>query len=257
MWETPLSENLQKEIVSAYERLCRPIPTNPIELLGYKISFMGEAHLRWLFGEIFMDASYFFHADNDRPLIFDCGSNIGMSVLFFKKLYRNARIIAFEPDPATFATLRQNVVQNRLSDVELHSVAIGGHSGQIELFRDPSPESSSLKMSTLRQRHDGPGVVVPSRRLSEFIKSDIDLLKLDVEGAEDAVMDELADSGKLRYVRRLHLEYHHHIDATADKLSSMLRLIEDSGFGYQLRSIAKPWPSEAVFQDISIYCYRK
>ena len=87
MWETPLSENLQKEIVSAYERLCRPIPTNPIELLGYKISFMGEAHLRWLFGEIFMDASYFFHTDNDRPLIFDCGSNIGMSVLFFKKLY--------------------------------------------------------------------------------------------------------------------------------------------------------------------------
>ena len=46
MWETPLSENLQKEIVSAYERLCRPILTNPIELLGYKISFMGEAHLR-------------------------------------------------------------------------------------------------------------------------------------------------------------------------------------------------------------------
>ena len=112
-------------------------------------------------------------------------------------------------------------------------------------------------MSTLRQRHDGPAAVVPSRRLSEFIKSDIDLLKLDVEGAEDAVMDELADSGKLRYVRRLHLEYHHHIDATADKLSSMLRLIESNGFGYQLRSIAKPWPSEAVFQDISIYCYRK
>jgi hypothetical protein len=107
MWETPLSENLQKEIVSAYERLCRPIPTNPIELLGYKISFMGEAHLRWLFGEIFMDASYFFHTDNDRPLIFDCGSNIGMSVLFFKKLYQNARIIAFEPDPATFATERR------------------------------------------------------------------------------------------------------------------------------------------------------
>ena len=40
MWETPFSENLQKEIVSAYERLCRPILTNPIEPLGYKISFM-------------------------------------------------------------------------------------------------------------------------------------------------------------------------------------------------------------------------
>jgi len=37
----------------------------------------------------------------------------------------------------------------------------------------------------------------------------------------------------------------------------MLCLIENNGFGYQLRSIAKPWPSEAVFQDISIYYCRK
>jgi hypothetical protein len=36
----------------------------------------------------------------------------------------------------------------------------------------------------------------------------------------------------------------------------MLRLIEENGFGYQLRAIAQPWPVEA-FQDISIYCYRK
>jgi hypothetical protein len=37
----------------------------------------------------------------------------------------------------------------------------------------------------------------------------------------------------------------------------MLRLIEKNGFGYQLRAIAKPWPVEASFRDISIYCYRK
>lgn len=108
-------------------------------------------------------------------------------------------------------------------------------------------------MSTLRQRHDGPSVAVQLRRLSDFIRSDIDLLKIDVEGAEDAALGDLAGSGKLRYAKHLH---HHHIDASADKLSSMLRLIEENGFGYQLRAIAKPWPVEA-FQDISIYCYRK
>lgn len=112
-------------------------------------------------------------------------------------------------------------------------------------------------MSTLRQRHDGPSVAVQLRRLSDFIRSDIDLLKIDVEGAEDAALGDLAGSGKLRHAKRLHLEYHHHIDASADKLSSMLRLIEENGFGYQLRAIAKPWPVEASFQDISIYCYRK
>jgi FkbM family methyltransferase len=179
-----------------------------------------------------------------------------MSVLFFKKLYPNARIVAFEPDPITFETLRHNVNQNGLSDVDLHQIAIGERAGTIELFRDASPDSSSLVMSTLRQRHAGPGVMVPVRR-SEFISSEIDLLKIDIEGAEDAVLSDLTSSGKLRQAKRLHLEYHHHIDASADKLSGMLRLIEENGFGYQLRADSQPWPSEATFQDISIYCYRK
>jgi hypothetical protein len=112
-------------------------------------------------------------------------------------------------------------------------------------------------MSTLRQRHDGPGVTVPARCLSDFISSEIDLLKLDIEGAEDAVMGDLASTGKLRQIKCLHLEYHHHIDASADKLSSMLQLIEKNGFGYQLQTHNQRWPSEASFQDISIYCYRK
>src|SRR5262245_1087353 len=51
---------------------------------------------------------------------------------------------------------------------------------------------------------------------------------------------------KAAIVTRLHLEYHHHIDASA--LSSMLRLIEDNGFGYQLRAIARPWRPKRRFR---------
>jgi hypothetical protein len=53
---------------------------------------------------------------------------------------------------------------------------------------------------------------VTSRRLSEFISSEVDLIKIDVEGTEEAVMGDLVSTGKLRYAERLHLEYHHHID---------------------------------------------
>ena len=143
-----------------------------------------------------------------------------MSVLFFKKLYPNARIVAFEPDPFTFETLRRNVEQNRLSDVDLHQIALDDRVAEIEFFRDVSPESSSLTMSTLPQRNSGPSVVVPARRLSEFISSEIDLLKIDIEGAEDAVLTDLSRAGKLRQAKRLHLEYHHHIDGSVDKFSS-------------------------------------
>ena len=188
---SPLPKRLQKEIVRAHRSLGRPITANPVDLLGYKISFKGEANFRHLFNGIFVQAPYFFRASDDRPLIFDCGSNIGMSVLFFKKLYPNARIVAFEPDPFTFETLRRNVEQNRLSDVDLHQIALDDRVGEIEFFRDASPESSSLTMSALPQRHSGPSVAVPARRLSDFISSEIDLIKIDVEGAEDAVSDSI------------------------------------------------------------------
>jgi FkbM family methyltransferase len=254
---SPLPEWFQRDIISASRRLGRPIPTNQIDLLGYNIYFMGEFQFRVLFKEIYIDGSYFFQASDDRPLIFDCGSNIGMSVLFFKKLYPNARIVAFEPDPFTFEILRRNVDQNHLSDIALHQIALSNRVGDIELFRDTSPDSASLVMSTLRQRHNVRSVIVPSQPLSKFISGKVDLVKLDVEGAEEAVMNDLIGADKLRLVRRLHLEYHHHIDKSVDSLSRMLRLLEENGFGYQLRAhTLAPWPSEASFQDISIYAYR-
>ena len=230
---------------------------NPVELFGYKISFLDPGSFRYLVDEIFLDAPYFFQAETETPLIFDCGSNIGMSILFFKKLYPKARIVAFEPDPFTFAALSTNISQNHLSEVQLHQAALGKFDGEIEFFRDACTQSSSLMMSTVRERHDGPSIKVPALKLSTFITSAVDLLKIDVEGAEFAVLTDLANAGKLRFIRRIHLEYHHHIDHSVDNLSSLLRLMEEHGFGYQIRSSPRIWPSERDFQDVSIYFYRK
>jgi hypothetical protein len=83
-----------------------------VDLMDYTISFCGRASFLYLFEEIFAKASYLFHSDTDRPL--DCGSNIGMSVLFFKKLYPAARITAFEPDPRTYARADQGLVADDL-----------------------------------------------------------------------------------------------------------------------------------------------
>src|ERR1700693_4874079 len=55
-----------------------------------------------LFEEIFIRQDYIFVSRRPDPLIIDCGSNIGMSILYFKRRYPKARIIGFEPDPATF-----------------------------------------------------------------------------------------------------------------------------------------------------------
>ena len=67
-----------------------------------------------------------------------------MSVLFFKKLYPNARIAAFEPDHFTFSP--RNVEQNHLLRVDLHQIALTNRVGEVELFRDASGKISSLRM---------------------------------------------------------------------------------------------------------------
>jgi FkbM family methyltransferase len=70
------------------------------------------------------------------PAIFDCGANIGMATLYFKWLYPNARIEAFEADPTAFAVLEMNIARNRLTNVTAHNCALWDENGQIEFFVD-------------------------------------------------------------------------------------------------------------------------
>ena len=80
-------------------------------------SSSNEGGFRELFRELFVDGTYFFEAENDQPMIVDCGSNINMSVIFFKLLYPRSRILAFEPYPYTFEVLKENVQVNGFADV--------------------------------------------------------------------------------------------------------------------------------------------
>jgi FkbM family methyltransferase len=255
-----LPQSMHKELARAALRLSAPdrfaLP-NPIRLMGYTISYFREWELRFLFHEIFEAGNYLFTTDRSRPLILDCGSNIGMSILFFKKLYPEARIIGFEPDPLTYERLRSNVEQNGLRDVALNNCALTDRDGSVEFYREKDIIGGGRRMSVRRERNDGERIVVPTRRLSSFISEEIDMLKLDVEGAETSVLQDLAETGRLPMIRQIHLEYHHHIDSKEDRLSAMLGMLEDQGFGYQIAAQTECCPKPGSFQDISLYCYRK
>jgi FkbM family methyltransferase len=229
---------------------------NPISLLGYNVSYTGIAQLRELFREIFVRAMYTFHTTERHPLIVDCGSNIEMSVLFFKRLYPGSKIIGFEPDPDTFVILQQNIAQNGLTDVTVHNCALTDHDGTITFYQS-NDTKSSLQMSILRERSNGAPTDVPARRLSPFLTEDVDLLKIDIEGAETCVLRELAAADALVLARQIHLEYHHHIQREVDDFSATLGLLERHGFGYQLRATSPNWSVGRQTQYVAIHAYRK
>ena len=94
-------------------------------------------------------------------------------------------------------------------------------------------------------------------RLSPYLEGPVDFLKLDVEGSERDVLQELADAGKLALVEQMVVEYHHHLEPGTDRLAAFLGLLEEHGFGYQLAAPLRLPIARDTFQDVLVYAYRK
>jgi FkbM family methyltransferase len=227
-------------------------------ILGMDVAFLDHYWLVEMFEEIFLRRQYSFESAEEHPLIVDVGSNIGLSILFFKRLFPAAAIIGFEPDPAAFRLLERNVEANRLRDVSLLNVAVYDGADSVQLYGDPATPGSP-QGSTRRGRVGGTSQEVPATRLSDHLAEPVAYLKLDVEGAERVVLEELERSGKLGLVERMAIEYHHHVDAEEDLLGDLLATLERNGFGYQLEARFGPGAAAARgrFQNVLVYAYRK
>jgi FkbM family methyltransferase len=226
------------------------------KIAGHRLRYTHSASIYRLFTEVFVDLDYFFTADNEAPFIIDCGSNIGMSILFFKVCYPHARIIGFEPDSDAFMLLQENMKANNVDDVTLRNRALWNTAGAKDLYVDPN-SPASLRVSLLEDRISDVSHEVESVVLSNYIDREVDFLKMDIEGAEHVVFKELAESGKLRQIKETVFEYHHHIREEEDNLSEALKILEDEGFGYQIRAGTDRAYQRAAFQDMLIHAYRK
>jgi len=241
--------------LSRWTNLCRLSLRPSQRILDFDVQYLSAYSLRILYREIFVKEEYMFPCDTETPVIFDCGANIGMATLYFKWLFPRSKIVAFEPDPTTFQALRRNMDENHLSDVSVHNVALWSGNGVVSFFV-PKDQPGSLVMSINPSRNHGTQITVPSRRLSEYIDGPVDLLKLDVEGAEHQVISDLMHSGKVEQVRRMLIEYHHNISTDAGRLGTFLSMLEDCGLRYQISSLFSPVAQHDQFQDVLLYAYR-
>jgi FkbM family methyltransferase len=242
-----------------HELLRRPDPTGPgwADVAGFRLRYLEAEWMRYLYREVFAEREYWFATDDPSPVVLDCGSNIGMAILFTKALYPDARITAFEPAPWACAAIEETIRANGLRDVTLHNAALAESEGTLELFHDPTHPGSAV-MSVFRDRMPGEPVRVPAVRLSRHVTGPVDFLKLDVEGSELAVLRELAASGAIRQIRQMVIEFHHHMNPAVDNLSECLALLERNGFGYQLTSARVHTPiTRGQFQDVLVHAYRK
>lgn len=195
---------------------------------------LGEAEE--IFQEIFLSDEYEFLTQNPTPYILDCGSHIGLSVLFFKEKYPQARIVAFEPDPVNFNLLNKNINVNRVDYVSTHNLAISGRDGYVSLYGEFNASNPRASGNSIVQSWANPGsdmIEVETVKLSKFINQPVDFLKLDIEGAESDVLPEITP--KLHWVEALCIEFHAVNNDDVQNLPKIETLLKEYGFTVEIK----------------------
>jgi FkbM family methyltransferase len=171
-----------------------------------------------------------------RPgdVVADVGAHVGLYTLALGDRVRpGGRVVAFEPDPATFAALESHVALNRLADVvEPCESAVGARDGFLAFA--PGREYESRVITS--ERAFAETMTVRAVRLDSFFgDARLDLLKIDVEGYEEAVLRgaERIMSDAQRRPRAIYVEVHPYAwpeqRTTSASLLTLLR-----GWGYSV-----------------------
>jgi len=188
------------------------------------------ASLLSTYRQVFVDKVYAFRSESNSPRILDLGANIGLSVLFFKQLYPQARITAVEADPDIFRYLEHNLSTNRVQDVELVNAAVWSSSGTVQ-FRSDGADGGHVDLA------GSSGRVIPAIEAHKlFTDGPIDLLKMDIEGAEEVVLP--ACASRLGQVRHVFVEYHSRVGCP-QRLDEVTGILRTAGFRIDVQDMTK------------------
>ena len=223
-------------------------------IFGQPFEVADSASFISTFQQLFKEQIYRFNSSAADPYILDCGANIGLSVVYFKRLYPKSRIIAFEPDTAIFEILSRNVNNFRFDDVQLVNRAVWSAVTELDFTRDGA-DGGRLSVGS-----DKAHQVVSTVRLRDFLDRRVDFLKLDVEGAETEVLRDCAE--QLVNVGALFVEYH-----SFDNQPQTLRIITDvltrAGFRLHIQapmSAPQPFikcnPEMGMDMQLNIFAFR-
>lgn len=209
-----------------------------LEIFGKKIKIADFASFRFTSNEIFNKEIYKFKTALKKPYIIDCGANIGLSIIYFKKLYPEAEIIGFEPDQKIFDMLENNIKSFGFNNVQVIQKAVWDKESEEDFFSEGADGGRLSK-----DDKDKKIIRVDTVRLRKYLEKPVDFLKIDIEGAEYEVLNDCRDM--LGNVRNLFVEYHSFSDQE-QKLSEILKILKKAGFRYYIHhvGILSPHPFE-------------
>jgi FkbM family methyltransferase len=223
-------------------------------IFGQPFEVADSASFISTFQQLFKEQIYRFEAKTAEPLIIDCGANIGLSILYFKRLYPKSRIVAFEADKSIFDILSRNVKNFALDDVQLINRAVWSSVTELN-FTSDGADGGRLSVANDRSDH-----LVPTVRLKDYLDRKVDFLKLDIEGAETEVLHDCAD--QLANVGAVFVEYHS-FDNQPQTLHVLTDVLTRAGFRLHIQApmpapqpFVKCHPDMGMDMQLNIFAFR-
>ena len=194
-------------------------------VMGQKIHYTDARALMGMYNEIVYSDHYKFIPKHETPVIIDCGSNIGISLLYFRKSFPNATLVGIEADPDICKVLQENLDKNNCSATIVEK-ALWSKSGDKILFGQEGADGGSVFNSAN-------SITVETICLDDLLRpyDYVDLLKIDIEGAEVDVFKQASTS--LEKVDHAFIEFHSFPNKPQD-LEIILSTMAQYGFRYKI-----------------------
>jgi FkbM family methyltransferase len=169
--------------------------------------------------QVFAERLYDFEPGAAPSRILDCGAHIGIASLFFASRFPGVAIEAFEADPVIAQMAAANLAAFGFNNVKVEAKAVWINNSEV-LFSSSSDDAGFAGSGSN---------AVPAVRLRDLVlAAPVDLLKLDIEGGEFAVLADCENS--LSQVKRIVVEVHQLRDE--GQVGSLLSILERAGFRY-------------------------
>lgn len=177
----------------------------------------------------------FLRQDYGRPpddaVIVDLGASIGVYAIYAAVTARNARVYAYEPMRSFYELMQENVRLNgRVDTITCFNCAVAGTAAERDLFHG----GPGLFFPTLIVPERGATAgrtPVPCTTLDDVLASNglsgVDLLKIDIEGAEYEVL--YGAQACLERIREIRMEYHT-VDGVGHDVESLKQFLTRRGY---------------------------
>ena len=194
-----------------------------INLIPRRLELAARYHYNKTLGRLEREMSIIENIVSQRRRCLDVGANVGLYTYRFAQLFREVE--SFEPIPRCARIIASSEFKN----VHLHGVALSNKTGQATLNIPATGGPEATALASLSNRFpDAESLAVELRTLDSFQFSEVDLIKIDVEGHELEVL-----KGGLGTIKResptvlVEVEQRHHPDRS---IQSIFKFVLDLGY---------------------------